>query len=655
MSPISWTRGLQVLFLACAMVSFLIVPVKATDLMAVKDVKPGMEGYAKTVIQGDEISTFKVKILGIMKDKGPSGDLILAQFSGPVIDESGGIAHGMSGSPVYIDGKLVGAVAYGWGFTRSKIGMITPIEDMIRLWNIPYAKDVPNPWAEDGKLVPLGTPLMAYGFDSKALAYMQKTLPDYQFQAYDTAASPDAETPKPLVEGGSVAATLVDGDLRLGAIGTVTYVDHDRIVAFGHPFLKVGRTSYFMHNAYILAVVNSIESSFKLGAIGAPVGAITEDRGAGIGGVVGLLPSFIPLRVDILNTDTGIAKRSNVKVIDDESLTPSLVATSVYSFMSKAMNRTGGGTATISYVITPRDKKFKPFVRTNMVYSPQSINEKSIDELYNVVKRLLQNRFTNYEVSDIAVNLDVTEERKTAQFLSATASTVVASPGDTITVRATVLPYRGKEEVKEILFRVPDDQPLGDVILEVRGGGETPLPYLIEKQKLNLTPEILSRLHVYKTFDEYFHALAVTDQNNQIVVELLQTNTSAIDDSDSVSDSKAELSKVDLMPSPGKEKIDTKKGADDEAARINEDKKIARINVDYIVEGDGQFTIHVVSPSKKDEAIKKLLREKAKAAKDAADSGSKDKGKVDLVSGLKKTDEDSQKKNEAGPAKEDKK
>ena len=119
---------------------------QAVDFMPVNDVTTGMEGIAKTVIVGDTISTFDVKVLGVMKDKGPSGHLILAKFSGPVMEKTGGIAHGMSGSPVYINGKLVGAVAYGWGFADGTIGMITPIEDMVKLWNIPYEKNLSKPW-----------------------------------------------------------------------------------------------------------------------------------------------------------------------------------------------------------------------------------------------------------------------------------------------------------------------------------------------------------------------------------------------------------------------------------------------------------------------------------------------------------------------------
>ena len=459
---------------------------QAVDFMPVNDVTTGMEGIAKTVIVGDTISTFDVKVLGVMKDKGPSGHLILAKFSGPVMEKTGGIAHGMSGSPVYINGKLVGAVAYGWGFADGTIGMITPIEDMVKLWNIPYEKNLSKPW-DDKQLIPLGTPLMAYGFDAASMDYFKSKLPQYKYETYDTASASGDEIAKPLEAGGSVAALLVDGDLKLGAIGTVTYVDGEKIVAFGHPFLKHGSSNYFMHNASIFTVVKSYDAAFKLGSMGKEVGSVTEDRGAGIAGVSGVISPGIPMRFHLKDLDMGRDKTSSVKVIEDSEMTPTLAATSLYNMLNKTLDRSGAGTATISYTITPRGKEHKPLTRTNMFYSSDSISEKAVDEFYNVIDVLMNNRFINYEISDISVETEVTQDKKTAKLVDASASSTIVSPGDTIVVDVTLEPFRGEKVVKQIFFKVPEDQAVGKYTLEVRGGGEIPLPYVLEKQKYNLT------------------------------------------------------------------------------------------------------------------------------------------------------------------------
>lgn len=601
----------------CAGVLFLnttYVMAATSDFMPVSDVKSGMEGTAKTVMEGTAISDFHVKVLGVMKDRGPSGDLILAEFSGAPIERAGGIAHGMSGSPVYIDGKLVGAVAYGWGFSRSNIGMITPIEQMVKLWNIPYTKNAPNPWAKEasrGELFPLGTPFMASGFDANALAFMKEKLQNYSIEAYDTAAGPGDDVARPLQAGGSIAATVVDGDLKLGAIGTVTYADKGKIVAFGHPFLQRGNTGYFMHNAYIFTVVNNINSSFKLGSIGATVGAVTEDRGAGIAGEEGLTPKFIPVTIDIWDADMGEGQKANVNIIDDETLSPALATTAVYNYVTKTIDRKGGGTATLSYIITPRNPKYKPFSRTNMFYSSGSISSKSMDEFYNILERLADNTFTDYDIDHIAVNVDVTEARKTARIESATAAPVVVAPGDVINIRVKLQPYREPVTYRDLTFTVPKDQAMGNMVLEVRGGGVTPLPYLIEKQRYNLTDEIIRRLRNYKNFDDFFKKIQNIDSNNQIVAELLDSGLSMVDDDSSeAGTNKARLSDIGREPLPNENNPALQKGIKNKPPLDDEDKDISRIDTEYVISGDGQFNIRVMSVSERDKELKKMLRSK---------------------------------------------
>lgn len=583
---------------------------QAVDFMPVADVKTGMEGIAKTVLVGDTISTFNVKVLGIMKDKGPSGDLILAKFSGPVMDKTGGIAHGMSGSPVYINGKLVGAVAYGWGFADGTIGMITPIADMVKLWNIPYEKEMAHQW-QDGQLIPMGTPLMAYGFDRDALDYMAKKLPQYHYDMYDTAAANGDDVVKPLVPGGSVAALLVDGDLKLGAIGTVTYVDDDKVVAFGHPFLKHGSTNYFMHNSSIFTVVKSVESAFKLGSMGAEVGSVVEDRGSGIAGTVGRIHAGIPVRMVIRDLDTGKERTAYVKVIESSDMTPSLASTSLYTFLNKTLDRSGAGTATISYTITPRNTGIVPFTRKNMFYSADSISIKSVDEFYNVIDVLMNNRFINYDISDITIHVDVMEDKKTAKIIDATASPVIVSPGDTISVNVKLHPFRGTPFTKEVLYTVPKDQPLGDAVLEVRGGGVVPLPYVFEKQKYNLTDEIIRRLKTYKDFNEFYKELLTTDSNQQIVVEILDSGVSMVDSEGTSSKKTAKIDGVESNKLPG---TITKKGNKDNLHKETKEER-TYVNTDYIIQGDGQFNIQVMTPEKRDKMLAKKKKEAIQLAK----------------------------------------
>lgn len=582
--------------LCCATVSLTAF---AQDFMNVSDVQAGMTGYAKTVVHGTTIDTFPVEILGVMKNSGPSGDLILAKFSGPLIEETGGIAQGMSGSPVYIDGKLLGAVAYGWSFTNSRVGMITPIQDMLKLWNVPTKEEIRPFNARESSLIPIATPIMMSGFDAASTDWLKAKLPQYNFMPVDTASAASDSTPMPLEPGSSVAASMVNGDMKMGAIGTVTYVDNNHIVAFGHPFLKKGSINYFMHNAYIFTIVNNMSSSFKLGSVGAEIGKITQDRGAGIGGQYGYLAPGIPVVIKASDTDTGANNLKRVKIVEDNELTPVLAATTVYNTVNKTIDRAGGGTATISYTIRSSKGRANDITRHNMYYSTDNINEKSIDELYNVLDILKRNEFIDYPVLDISMNVDVTQAKKSAQIVDASAAPVVVSPGDTVYFKVTLHPFRGTNEVKTMAFTVPKDQPLGDMVLEIRGGGVVPLPYLIEKQRYNLTDEIIDRLRHYKDFQELKKEIETEDANNDLVIEILDQNVSMINGTNE----KAPKTKI-----RGKEPAQSQEGiVKPDKQGLGEADKMPKssIQTPYIVLGDGQITVKVVDPKKRDEYMAK--------------------------------------------------
>ncbi|MCH4179537.1 MAG: SpoIVB peptidase S55 [Megasphaera sp.] len=600
MKHLQTLRRLAVRTCLTAVCCAMAVTTFAQEFMNVNEVQTGMTGYAKTVVQGDRIDTFPVEILGVMKNSGPSGDLVLAKFSGPLIEQTGGIAQGMSGSPVYIDGKLLGAVAYGWSFTNSKVGMITPISDMLKLWNVPSKEEIRPFNARESALIPIATPLMVSGFDSLSTEWMKNKLPQYNFNPVDTASAASDAVAQPLEAGSSVAAAFVNGDMKMGAIGTVTYIDDNHIVAFGHPFLKKGSINYFMHNAYIFTIVNNMQSSFKLGSLGAEIGKISQDRGAGIAGQYGYLAPGIPVIIKAKDTDTGVDNLKRVKIVEDNELTPVLTATTMYNTVNKTIDRAGGGTADFSYTIHSSQGRDKDITRHNMYYSEDNINEKSIDEIYNVLDILKHNEFIDYPVQDISIDVSVTQAKKSARIIDATAAPIVVSPGDNVYFKVKLHPYRGADEVKTMSFAVPKDQPLGDMVLEVRGGGVIPLPYLIEKQRYNLTDEIIERLRHYKDFAELKKEIEKEDANNDLVIEILDQNVSMINDNGK----KTKKTKIrDKEPT-----ADSKDILKPDKHSLSEDAKEdakSSITTPYIVKGDGQITIKVVSESQRNKYLAK--------------------------------------------------
>lgn len=594
-------------WLAAGLLLFFLAgwkPVSGEDVsfMPLSEVQEGMTGYAKTVVHGRDISTFDVEVLGVMKARGATGgDLVLVKVSGPVIDEAGGIAQGMSGSPVYIDGKLLGAVAYGFPQSGGRIGMVTPISDMLRLWTLEDRQESSLFPAPSRDLVSLETPLMAAGYTPDAMEYLTEKMSDFQMTPYSAAAAGTDEMVFPLEAGGSVAVSLVSGDLKLGAVGTVTYVDGDHVVAFGHPFMSRGSSEYFMHNSYIFTVVPSQNVPFKLGSVGAEVGVINQDRGAGIGGVSGVMPKFTALHATVTDADLAASKDMNVKMIQDERFLPTLAATSVYNSISQIMDRRGEGSVEIAYTLYPEDSSQQPVSRKNLYWSATDVAERSVDELFNVLRILSQNRFENYTLRRIQVDMDVSRERRTAQIIDATATPMIVSPGDSILVRVKLEPFRGEVFQKDLTFVVPKDQPYGDMILEVRGGGVVPLPYLLQQQKYNLTAEIVERLRTYKDLKDLQDKLMKEDQNNQVVVEILDPEVSMITrDDEEQSDVKIQNKTPQETPEYLKEQNTEKEPAKEQ------ERAVSRVDTDYVIYGDGQFTFRVMAPEDRDKALEAM-------------------------------------------------
>ena len=247
--------------------------------LPVDSVRAGMTGYGLTVFHGTTIDSFPVTILGVLKGNRPSADLILARGSGDFLERTGIIA-GMSGSPVYIGGRLIGAISYTWAFTKDPVAGITPIGEMLgslRSWpeeklgssdarygalDLPPGDTSPLP----GEAHPIATPLAFSGFTPEALRYLDPWLKDHGFVSAPGGGAPGGGSCDSLVPGAAVGVELVRGDMSATAIGTVTYRDGSRVLAFGHPFYALGRVKLPMTAATIHTIFASQQISTKVGS-----------------------------------------------------------------------------------------------------------------------------------------------------------------------------------------------------------------------------------------------------------------------------------------------------------------------------------------------------------------------------------------------------
>lgn len=505
------------MFLRCFFIFLLCISQLAwanVPLMPIKDLQPGMQGVGKTVIQGDTIEDFNVEILGVSGTE-TSGYSIFVRLYGPIIEKTGGVAQGMSGSPVYVDGRLVGAVAFGKTFNDPHYCFLTPIGNMLQLLDEPMQR--PQSW------IPQGTSLLAGGFTSYGLEYLQEKLAPLGLQAADAGSAGGVGSNKALEPGSAVGAAIMQGDLTLGALGTVTWTDaKGKVLAFGHPFMQRGDSNFFMNNAWVLGCVPNMQSSYKVGNIGNAIGTFTQDRASGIGGVVGRLPEVIPLHVACSDLSRGINNSTRVQLIDDEQLVPAIVDSAVVNSISRTVDRNGGGTAKMHFVITGTDSQGKllKIDRENMYYSNQGLLKNVNLELVEAVNVLMQNKLEKVNLYGITVEAEVSEAVQVAEITSAVPKMRSVKPGVKVPITVTMKPYRGQEFTETVNFVVPKDHPGGRLQLNVRGGSSMAwIINTLRKQKEEGLPAAQKQEQT-RSLEDFVKSVNNADKNNELIIDV---------------------------------------------------------------------------------------------------------------------------------------
>lgn len=482
-------------------------------LMPVRDIQPGMQGIGKTVISGDTIEEFNVEILGVSGTQA-TGYNIFARLYGDLIDKTGGVAQGMSGSPVYVDGRLVGAVAFGKTFNDPHYCFLTPIGRMLPL--LDEQRSVPADW------LPKGTALMAGGFTEYGLEYLQEKIAPFGLTAVGAGGTAQ-ESRKVLEPGSSVGVALMQGDMSLGALGTVTWTDDKgNVLAFGHSFMQRGESSFFMTKAWVLGVIPNLQSGYKVGNIGEPVGSITQDRSTGIGGSLGALPKTIPLFVTANDSDRGLTSNVRVRLVEDEQLVPSIVDAVVVNTVSKTVDRAGGGTAKLRFHITGVDSKKNiiEIQRENMFYANEALLKNLNQELSEAMTILMQNKFEPVQLYGIDVEAEVSAQVQVAEVFGVRAPAAAVKPGARVPITVTLKPYRGEEFTETVYFTVPKDHPGGKLALNVRGGSSMAwVMNLLRKQQSEGVPAA-QKQEKRRKLEDFIKSVNTADKNNELIIDL---------------------------------------------------------------------------------------------------------------------------------------
>ncbi len=473
--------------------------------MPVSQVKKGMKGYGLTVFDGNKVEKFDVEIIGVLNNVGPGQDLIMARVDGPEIRRTN-IMQGMSGSPIFIDGKVIGALAYSWQFAKEPICGITPIDEMLRIAEAgggtsPITAAAPRMTGGEflktiaagdsekafkkivdslgmqqassvGGARRISLPMSLGGFAPETIARFSPMFEQMGFVSVPmggtASASSEAITRNKFEAGDPIGAMLLNGDFTVAASGTVTHVDGNRIYAFGHPFLDIGEISFPMTTAEVIGFVPSVATSFKLANTGKVVGALRQDRSPGIMGILGETVPMIP--VDLTVDSSGSSKTYHVNVVRHPQLSPLMIAMAADSVVSNVQRAAGERTVVLESEI--KLKGYDP-IKVREGWAGAQARQAIPAYLAVISGYLISNEFRDAELESVTVHLSHDDQLKTARLVEAT---LIApekgriSPGDTVKVRAVLKPFRGESFVESFDVKIPDDQPAGNAYLLIGSG-----------------------------------------------------------------------------------------------------------------------------------------------------------------------------------------
>jgi hypothetical protein len=501
----------------------------AVEIFPLEGIRPGLRGIGKTVIAGNTIEDFDVEVLGLVPQSPPLSNLILIKVSGGVIDKAGGIAQGMSGSPVYVQGKLLGALGYTFAYTDHRLGLVTPAGDMFKLYDqLAPVEALPEPELPEDA-APVSSPLLIQGLNRRNTEYLTgaltKTLSPYEVQVLPALAANTPTFQAPLQPGSMVGVQLLRGDFQVASFGTVTHVQEDgRFIAFGHPFTHRGEVDFFASTAYVHYTLANLEMPYKITSLGSTVGSVRQDRTAGLGGSLGLEPTYIPITIVVHDQDSGHHQDYYVEVVKQGDIMIPLVISSAYQSVDATLDRVGEGTSFVRLEFTTGNLSQR-MIRENLFYSDTDIAVWSLTDLLAGLELLMNNSVQEVDLQQIKVDVEVAQTRKTATIEKATPNKFNVRPGEYVDVEVSIRPYRSPAETRILRLQIPQETTPGLLTVTVRGGGagyyvvKPPVHTSILTQSEDDDEPIRAVVSGAETLDALVTEYMDRERNNEIVAE----------------------------------------------------------------------------------------------------------------------------------------
>ncbi len=469
---------------------------KQDSYWQVEQVRAGMKGQGKTVLKGTRIDTFEAEVLGVLKNTSPGRDLILCRLSGLNLDKTGVIA-GMSGSPIHVQGKLLGAVAYAWPFGKEPIAGVTPFCQMhayveayerrdlaeqdqpsriglaqplhidgrdFHTVTVSHTYDDPQPGAGDGLwMVPLRTPLVATGLSLNSLRHLGQQLHSaglVPVQGGGVGGQIPAEDKNvPLQAGGALSVALITGDFDLSGVGTVTHIEGKRVYGWGHPFMSLGGCQFPLQTGYTHTVMPRHTLSFKMSSPLRTVGIINADVSTAIAGWLDRAPDLLPVAVTVSRTPSGQPRTFNVQVVRQRTLLPGLVSTVLLNCVDMEGELPEEMTAQLKVTITLEGQP--PLVLHDTYSGSNFSGGRAPQALFGQVNALLNlltfHPFRPVRLQRLDCVTDIQPGRKTAEIEAVELESDTYEPGETVRLTVFLRPFKGTRQRLPLALALPAD------------------------------------------------------------------------------------------------------------------------------------------------------------------------------------------------------
>ncbi len=485
----------------------------AIPIMPLKDIHAGMHGVGKTVFEGDKVEDFQVEILGILENTGPRQNIILGRLSGGPLAHTG-VMQGMSGSPVYIDGKLIGAVALAFPFAKDPIAGIRPIEEMFRVGSAPGAKTAnPEPRRAmrgmrpdsdlaslfparsapaqfgDMRMTEVATPISLSGFTSSAIEQFAPKLRALGLeprQGISLGGAPVNQMgdPAKLRPGSMISVELMTGDMSVGADGTLTCVDDGKVYAFGHRFLAIGPTDIPFTRSDVITLLANTNTSFKISSARELMGTISQDRDTAITGKLGARAAMLPLDISVIQ-DTKQVDGYHMRMVNDRFLSPFLLQMAVLSAIDATERSLGASSIVVRGAVEFENRK--DIVQLRNIYAAdagaamQAATSTAVPVAY-----LMQGGFDALKIKRVSLELESLDRKKEMNIGQVYLSRKEARPGDTVELMTLLEGENGAEATRSLHYTIPLGTAPGTLYFTVADGTQTSLAEL--RQIIGETP-----------------------------------------------------------------------------------------------------------------------------------------------------------------------